>query len=112
MRTQKEAMSRKRESPGEPSGPDLAKATADLDEEGVIDTFGPPPAEAKAQWARAKRKRGRPRKGQGVKVISVSVEQELLARSDRLAEKLGITRAELISRGLQAALAAADKSAR
>jgi metal-responsive CopG/Arc/MetJ family transcriptional regulator len=38
-------------------------------------------------------------------VISVSVERELLARSDRLVRKLGISRAELIARGLQATLA-------
>lgn len=103
-------MTKKGKSATKMTAPELAKATADLNEEGVIDTFGPPPPEAKAQWARAQRKRGRPRKGRGVKVISVSVEKELLARADCLARKLGITRAELISRGLHAALAAAGET--
>jgi metal-responsive CopG/Arc/MetJ family transcriptional regulator len=39
-------------------------------------------------------------------VISVSVEQELLARTDVLARNLGISRALLIQRGLKAVLAA------
>jgi hypothetical protein len=36
----------------------------------------------------------------------VSLEQELLARSDALAKSLGISRALLIERGLKAVLAA------
>lgn len=103
-------MTKKRKPATRMTEAELAKATADLDEEGVIDAFGPPPPRAKAQWARAKRKPGRPRKGRGVKVISVSVEKDLLVRSDRLARKLGITRAELISRGLQATLAATGET--
>ena len=45
--------------------------------------------------------------GEGrAKVISVSVEQGLLARSDLLARTLGISRALLIERGIKAVLAA------
>jgi len=80
--------------------------TADLDQEFVADTFKPPSPTAKAKWQRAKRKPGRPKQGKGAKVISVSVEQGLLERSDRLAKKKGITRARLISRALRAVLAA------
>jgi len=40
------------------------------------------------------------------KVISVSVERQLLSRSDELAEELGLTRAAIIARGLKAVLAA------
>jgi hypothetical protein len=86
---------------------ELAKATAEFDDEFSADTFGEPPVEAKAKWERAKRKRGRPRRGKGAKVISVSVERGLLARSDRLAKRLGISRAALVARGLHAALALA-----
>lgn len=38
-------------------------------------------------------------------MISVSVERGLLSRSDALAKDLGLTRAGLIERGLQAVLA-------
>ena len=38
---------------------ELAEATADLDEQFVIDKFGPPPPEAQALWQRAKRKKRR-----------------------------------------------------
>ena len=48
---------------------------------------------------------GRPKIGNGVKVISLSVEQGLLARADRLAKKLEISRAQLVRRGLEAVLA-------
>ena len=41
-----------------------------------------------------------------MKVISVSVERTLLARSDAVARRMGVTRAGLIERGLKAILAA------
>jgi len=88
---------------------ELATETAEFDQESVIDTCGPPPPEAKRRWQRAQRKRGRPKKGQGAKVISVSVERRLLARSDRLAKRLGISRAALVARGLKAALTLAGE---
>ena len=84
---------------------ELAEATAEFDKEFVADSFGKAPPEARARLAKA-RKRGRPRRGAGVKVISVSVERDLLERSDSLAEKLGVSRASLIERGLMAVLAA------
>jgi hypothetical protein len=93
-----------RKSPGE-----LAEDTARYDREMVIDEFGPMNAAARARWARAKRKPGRPRRGKGVKVISVSVERDLLSRSDALAKDLGLSRAGLIERGLEAVLAAERK---
>ena len=39
-------------------------------------------------------------------MVSVSIEKKLLARSDALAKKMGISRARLIARGLKAVLAA------
>jgi hypothetical protein len=89
----------------EMSADDLARATADLDREFVVDTFEPPGATEAARWRRVARKRGRPRVGQGVKVISVSVEKGLLAESDALARSLRVRRATLIARGLRAVLA-------
>jgi len=64
---------------------------------------GAPPPEARVRWQRAKR--GRPRRGEGARVVSVNIERNLLARSDALAAKLGITRATLVARGLKAVLA-------
>jgi hypothetical protein len=88
---------------------ELAEETARYDREMVIDEFGPMSAETRARWSRAKRKVGRPRRGKGAKVISVSVERDLLSRSDALAKNLGLSRAGLIERGLQAVLAAEGK---
>jgi hypothetical protein len=85
---------------------ELAEATAEFDKEFVADTFGPMTPEMRARWEAAKRKPGRPRDGQGVQVISVSIEKELLARSDALAKRKKISRARLIARGLKAVLAA------
>ena len=85
---------------------ELAEATAAYGREMAIDQFGPPGKAARARWEKARRKPGRPLRGKGARVISVSVEQELLDRSDALARKMGITRARLIARGLKAVLAA------
>lgn len=87
---------------------DLVEAVAEFDRELIADTFGPPGAHAKTRWQRAKRARGRPKRGKGAKVISVSVERSLLERSDALAHRMELTRAEFIARGLRAMLAAED----
>jgi len=84
----------------------LRAATADFDREMVVAKSRPLTAEERAWWERVRRRPGRPRRGRGAKVISVSVEQELLAKSDVLAKNLGISRALLIERGLKAVLAA------
>ena len=43
--------------------------------------------------------------GQGAKVISLSVERQLLSQADARAKALGISRAELVARGLRTMLA-------
>lgn len=88
---------------------ELAEATVEFDREFIADTFRPMTPAERARWERARRKPGRPRVGQGVRVISLSVEKGLLERSDRLARSLGITRADLISRSLNAALSVVEK---
>lgn len=88
---------------------ELAEATAAYGREMVGEDFGPLTSTAKTRWEKARRKPGRPRPGKGAKVISVSVEGELLSRSDSLAKRLGLTRAGLIERGLKAVLAAQGK---
>jgi hypothetical protein len=85
---------------------ELAAATAEFDEEFVIDKCTPLTPEMKARWEATKRKGRRSKEANGVQVISVGVEKDLLARSDALAKKMGISRARLIARGLKAVLAA------
>lgn len=91
------------------TGDELARATAEFDQEFIADSFKAPDAAARARWRKAKAKRGRPTLGRGVKVISVSVEKSLLTRVNKLAKKLRVSRANLISRGLQAVLAEEDQ---
>ncbi len=85
---------------------ELRRATARFDEELVVAKTRALTREERAWWERVRRRPGRPRKGGGAKVISVSVEQSLLACSDALARSLGISRALLVERGLKAVLAA------
>ncbi len=89
---------------------ELAEATAEFDQELIIDSFGPPPPEALERLERA-RKRGRPRRNEGVKVISVSMEKGLLARATALARKRKMSRSALIEVGLMTVLARADEEA-
>jgi hypothetical protein len=88
---------------------ELAEATAEFDKEFIIDSCRPMTPAERAQWEKARRKPGRPRTGRGAKVISVSVERDLLKQTDRLARRLGVTRAGLISRSLRAALLTAGQ---
>jgi len=90
---------------------ELAEATQEFDKPFVAGTFKPLTPEMRARWERAKRKVGRPKQGCGVQVISVSVERDLLARSDALARRMGLSRAALISRGLKAVLTAQEPGA-
>ena len=66
----------------------------------VADSFGPMDSKARARLSRAKRKRGRPRVGAGSQVVSVTIEKRLLKKVDRLAKRLGVSRAKLIAVGL------------
>ena len=88
------------------SADELARLTAEFDRENVVDEVHALSPARRRRWTNVKRKPGRPRKGRGVKVISVSVERTLLARSDAVARRMGISRAGLIERGLKAILAA------
>src|SRR5262249_21984791 len=85
---------------------ELRAETADFEKDMVVSKSKPLTPEERAWWERVRRRPGRPRRGRGAKVISVSLEQDLLARSDALAKNLGISRALLIERGLKAVLAA------
>lgn len=80
--------------------------TSEFDKEFVADTFHELGPEDRARWKQIQRKLGRPKQGKGAKVVAVSIEQGLLERSDKLAQKMGLTRAALVARGLRAVLAA------
>jgi hypothetical protein len=51
------------------------------------------------------RRRGRPTKGAGARQISVTMERNLLSRVDQYARQRGLSRAELIARSLELAMA-------
>ncbi len=85
---------------------ELERLTVDLDREFIIDKSRPLSPEQRRRWQAMKRKMGRPQRGRGAKVISLSVERGLLAKSDRLAKKLHITRAALVDQALRAMLKA------
>lgn len=82
----------------------LAEATAQFDEEMVMDRSRELTPAERSRWQRARRKPGRPKVGKGVRVISVSLEKGLLGRADRLARKLQVPRTQLIALGLEALL--------
>ncbi|HWE96124.1 MAG TPA: hypothetical protein VG269_19325 [Tepidisphaeraceae bacterium] len=83
---------------------ELRKTTRRFDDPAYQPAALPQTADDVAQQRRAKNKGGRPRKGLGAKTISLTVERALLARSDAYAKRLGISRAELVQRGLNAVL--------
>src|SRR4051812_41003506 len=79
---------------------ELREATREFDRPGEKI---PGKALTAAQRARFERvvKRGRPVVGLGAEKIRVSVERGLLKQADRLAEKLHVSRSELIADGLR-----------
>lgn len=83
---------------------ELAKATAEFDQEMVVERSRELTPAEQSRWERARRKPGRPKVGKGAQVISVSLEKGLLTRADRLARKLQLPRTQLIALGLEALL--------
>ncbi len=94
----------KRKTIKELNADELAKTTAEFDREFVVDEFGPPDSAARRHWAQARRKRGRPRRGNGAKVISLTVERNLLRKTDALAKRLKLSRSRIIELGLRRVL--------
>ncbi len=83
---------------------EIAEDRARYGREMVIDEFGPMTAKARSRWAKAMKRRTRKsKKDQGT---PIALERKLLLRSDDLARRLGVSRGELIERGLRAVLAA------
>jgi len=59
------------------------------------------------QRAAAVARRGRPRVGRGAKRVLISIEQDLLTRTDALARRKKLSRSQLIAQSLLAALKSA-----
>ncbi len=84
-----------------------AAVTKEFDREFIADTFAPLRPAQQKEWRRLKTAMGRSKKGNGVKVISLRVEKDLLKRADEFAKKEGLSRAQLVARGLERELAGA-----
>jgi hypothetical protein len=83
---------------------ELAEATKQYDGM-VIDKTRPLNARERKLWELAKRGPGRPKIGKGAKKISISLEGDLLQKTDAVAKKAGVNRSELIARFVAAGLA-------
>ena len=88
---------------------ELQAATKDLDEEFAAEKSRPLNQQERQRHARARR-RGRPRVGAGADKIHVTIERDLLARTDAFAQEHDLTRSEVIARGLRAVLAAVGEA--
>jgi hypothetical protein len=56
-------------------------------------------------WKKAKRSLGRPKRGRGAKPVNITVERGLLERADAYAQRHGLTRSQVVARGLVLAIA-------
>lgn len=89
---------------GRMSARELDREVARFDREFIIDESKPLTAKQRAQERRARAQRGRPVIGKGAKRVLVTIERDLLRRSDAYAKAHGLTRAKLIARGLESVL--------
>lgn len=90
---------------------ELRDATRAFDEPFAFEKGKPLTAAERAKFRKArehakKAKLGRPRVGRGATRITTTVERSLLQRADRFAKAHGLSRAQLIARGLEAVIAA------
>lgn len=95
----------KQENYEEMNAQELAAATAEFDEEFVIDKTKPLSTKGKARHTRARRKAGRPKIGRGAKRVNITVERQLLKQVDAIAKRLNCNRSQLISHALNAMVA-------
>lgn len=57
--------------------------------------------EEKALWERAKKKLGRPKTTERLRRVSVKLEDGLVNRADRMAKREGVSRDQIVARGLR-----------
>jgi hypothetical protein len=89
---------------GQMDAAELNAEVAKFDREFIADTAKPLTAKERLADLKAKRKRGRPRVGKGARRVLVTIESELLRRSDVYAAHHGLSRSALVARGLQQVL--------
>ena len=79
---------------------ELATATKEFEKDFVLDTFGPPPPTARAEWAKALRKR-RGSRTSARETIHVSIDRDLLKRADVFADRNGLSREQVIVQSVE-----------
>jgi hypothetical protein len=88
---------------------ELREATREYDRELPVGPDGlpgrPMNARERKQWSRVKRKMGRPTLGKGVKRVMISLERDLLRKSDAFAKRRHLNRSQLISASLRKLMA-------
>ena len=98
-----------RKSYDEMTAAELQKATGEFDRELPVGPDGlpgrPMNAGERRKWNAVRRKMGRPRIGKGVKRVMISLEADLLKRSDVFARRHHLNRSQLISAGLRKLMA-------
>lgn len=62
--------------------------------------------EERALWEKATKKLARPEVVPKVKTVSLAIEDRLLERADRMAKREGVSRAQIVARGLKMLLRA------
>jgi hypothetical protein len=87
------------------SAGELDAETAKFDREGIADESKPLTKSLQARLRKARRKRGRPRVGKGAKKVLITIERDLLRKSDAFARRKKMSRSEMVARGLEALLA-------
>ncbi len=92
---------------GNMSDEELDAEVARFDREIPLSEMKPLTSAMRAVLRRAKRKGGRPRIGEGADRVLITVERGLLRRADSYAKRKGISRSQLIARGLQSVLGSA-----
>ena len=85
-----------------------AISTTEFDREFIADSFKPLSPADKARWERARARGNGPHGTEPA--VTIHVEASLLDHVDSLAQRLGVSRECLITRGIKAVLAAAGES--
>jgi hypothetical protein len=86
---------------------ELDAEVAKFDRPFIADQSRPMTRSEAARERRARRKRGRPRIGKGAQRVLITIERGLLRDTDEYARTSGLSRSQVIARGLRGVLAGA-----